>query len=126
MSSIQFRPVVRTILFKSLPFSNIFHNFESCKRPDPMYNQVVHDVITGRNSFFQIDCPIFDQVLRIIQPHISPMRKAGNTYQFGKILRPRILKHAPDKRCTVFRKPQSTYSHTFISNSTGQLLRSKA
>jgi hypothetical protein len=126
MGSIKFCLVIKTALFKPLALTDIFHDLECSQGSYAMFNQIVHDVVSGGNGFFQFDCAASNQILRIVQPYVGPVGESGNSYQFGEVLRPGIFQHAADERRPVFRKPEGSYGNPLVPDHGSKLLRRKA
>ena len=59
-----------------LSLTDNFHDFERSLVLNALQNQIVHDVVSGRNNFTHRRRPRADVILCVIQPHIRAVRKA--------------------------------------------------
>ena len=67
-----------------------------------------HNVVTRRNGLGD-RLALFNQVLRIIQPHVRAVGIAGNAHHFTKILRLYIVNHLAHEGCATFRNAIGAY-----------------
>ena len=55
-------------------------------------------------TFEMVQVPLFDQLLRVAEPHIGTMGQARNLQQVGKGFRLALEQHLPDKGGTHFQE----------------------
>ena len=126
MCGVKLGAVIRAAFFEALAFTDIFHDFEGCQGLHAMLDEVVHDVVSGRDRILQFDDAVLDEVLGIVQPYVSAVGEAGNTDQLREILRARVFEHAADEGRPVFRQAEGSDGDAFISDRTRKLIRRQA
>ena len=95
-------------LIDALALTDVFHDFKARLGFDAVFDEIVHDVVTGRNGFLQGNRPRRDEVLGVVQPDVGTVGETGNTDQFREGLGLGIDQHLTDEGRPEFGDAQAS------------------
>ena len=94
-------------LVDALALTDVFHDLKARLGLDAVLNEIVHDVVTGRNGFLQLHRAGRDEVLGVVQPYVRTVGKAGYAHQFREGLGLGVDEHLADEGRAEFGNAQA-------------------